>query len=176
MFWLVLSFLKFYLQVRSWNFEDKWQLMEIYSGQNFNIFEISAWKWARGVIFVHNNNLWRTLFFIFKILLIQSHQRLICLLIFKREHRTSSFLNCCRCCHCCCKCCCHCWCCVKKLDNLSICQLHWVLALESVFRCALEKLSLWWSFYWIKRNLKNLDSITLVSRISIQGGILTRNK
>ena len=37
--------------------------------------------------------------------------------IFKREHRASSFLNCCHCCHCCC---CHC-CCGKRLEHLSIC-------------------------------------------------------
>ena len=61
LFWLVLSFPKFYLQVRFWSFEDKLQLMETFSGQNFNIFEISPWKQASGVIFVHINNLWRTL-------------------------------------------------------------------------------------------------------------------
>ena len=34
--------------------------------------------------------------------------------VFKREHRASSFLNCCHCCHCCC--------CGKRLENLSICR------------------------------------------------------
>ena len=45
------------------NFEDKSQLMETFSGQNFNIFEISGLKRASGVIFAHINNLWRTLFY-----------------------------------------------------------------------------------------------------------------
>ena len=51
LFWLVLSFPKVYLKVRFWNFEDKLQLMETLSGQNLNIFEISAWKQASRVIF-----------------------------------------------------------------------------------------------------------------------------
>ena len=61
--WIGLSFTKFYLQVRFWNFEDKLQLIETFSGQNFDIFEISAWIQASGVIFVHINNLWLTLLF-----------------------------------------------------------------------------------------------------------------
>ena len=40
LFWFISSFPKFYLLVRFWNFEDNLHLMETFSGQNFNIFEI----------------------------------------------------------------------------------------------------------------------------------------
>ena len=44
------EFSEILLTSRFWNFEDKLQLMETFSSQNFNIFEISTWKQASGVI------------------------------------------------------------------------------------------------------------------------------